>query len=141
MKVSRRLAPILVLLLAVACASAHRTAILVDQSFAAAVFALDDAEWAVYTACRPEPACEARHVKLNPPIKQALLDVKAVTLAIKATPDGVPTSLPALLTDLLAAEAAIDALPASSAHITLSEKARAALNQAIELLRALTGGA
>ena len=79
------------------CASAHQTAIVIDQSFATAVFNLDDAE---YQACQTGTLTVAQCAALNGPITKALEDVKAVSLAIKATPTGVPHSLPVLLIDL-----------------------------------------
>lgn len=121
-----------------ACASARQVAITADQSFATAVFAIDDAEWAAYQACKPAPACEARHAKLNPVVKQALADVKAVTAAIKAVPSGMPSSLPDLLKDLLHVQEAIRAIDAVIPG--LAEKTAAAETKALALLAQFVGG-
>lgn len=118
-----------------ACASAHKVAIVADQSFATAVFALDDAE---FQACQAHVLTTAQCGQLNGPIKQALTDVKAVSLAIKATPTGVPASLPALLKDLQAVQDAIRA--ATPILPSLAGQASDANQKAIALLTQLLGG-
>lgn len=121
--------------LASGCASAHRTAIVADQSFAAAVFALDDAE---FNACGAKQLTAAQCAQLDGPIKRALGDVKLVSLAIKATPTGVPASLPALLADLQAVQ---DALRAAGPLLpALPNQASEASRLALALLAQLTKG-
>jgi hypothetical protein len=118
----------------------RRAAIAADQSFATAVFALDDAEWAVYQACVPDAACEARHQQLNPPIKRALTDVKAVTAALKAAKNGtLPTSLPDLLKDLADVQAVINALQPVVPK-SLADKVSTANQKALALLAQFAGG-
>lgn len=132
----KRIALVLLCVLTVACATVRQVAIVADQTFAAAVFALDDAE---YAACQSHVLSEAQCAALNAPIKQALVDVKAVTLAIKASPtSGVPTSLPALLKDLGDVQAVIAALGPVLPDISV--KASAANLKAIDLLTQLMGG-
>lgn len=132
----KRIVLALIVVLASGCASARQTAIVLDESFAAAVFALDDAE---FTACQARVLTEAQCSQLNGPIKKALEDVKAVTLAIKAAPNGgVPRSLPALLRDLQDVQSAIAA--AQPVLPTLASQASAANLKAIELLTKLVGG-
>ena len=121
--------------LTVGCASARTVAIQADQSFAAAVFALDDAE---FQACQTRLLTEAQCARLNGPIKQMLTDVRLVTLAIKASPTGVPASLPALLQDLQALQDAMQA--AGPAMPALVAKAGEANTKAIALLTQLLGG-
>lgn len=127
---------VLLCVLASACASARQVAIVADQSFATAVFALDDAE---YAACQAKVLTEAQCTALNGPIKQALVDVKAVTLAIKGSPQGgVPHSLPELLKDLGDVQAVISAMQPVFPDIAV--KASAANLKAIDLLTQLMGG-
>lgn len=127
---------VLLCVLASACTSVRQVAIVADQSFATAVFALDDAE---YQACQSKVLSEAQCTALDGPIKQALVDVKAVSQAIKASPkDGVPVSLPALLRDLGDVQAVIAAMAPVLPDI--SAKAYAANSKAIELLNKLIGG-
>ncbi len=124
-------------LLGAACSTATRQyAIVADQAFAITVFALDDAE---YTACQQRVMTPFQCASLNGPIKQALEDVKAVTLAIKATPVGtVPASLPQLLKDLDDVQHVILALQVVAPEI--ASKAAAANTAAISLLTQLAGG-
>lgn len=122
--------------LSVACASVRQVAIVADQSFAAAVFALDDAE---HAACDAHVLSEAQCTAMNAPIKQALVDVQAITLAIKASPtSGVPSSLPALLKDLNDVQAVIAAMQPVLPDISI--KASDANVKAIALLTQLMGG-
>ncbi len=67
------------------CASARHIAVVADATFAQAVFAVDDAE---YTACQTHtpPFTVAVCDAANPKIKQALVDVKAVTQALILAP-------------------------------------------------------
>jgi len=119
------------------CAKARQVAIAADQSYAAAVFALDDAE---YQAWQAHVLSDAQHAKLNPPIKKALADVKAVTLAIKAAPASgqIPMSLPDLLKDLNDVQAVIVQL--QPVIPSIADKAVAANTKAIALLTQLAGG-
>lgn len=120
-----------------ACATSRGAFIVADQTFAQSVFALDDAE---YQAFQIHAISDAQHQKLNVPIKQALVDVKAVTLAIKQTPANgkVPVSLPDLLKDLNDVQNIIATLqPVAPA---IAQKAAAANNAAIVLLTQLVGG-
>jgi len=122
------------------CAKARHIAVLGDVAFSQAVFALDDAELA---ACQNKTLTPAQCDALNPPIKQALIDVKAVTAAIQAAPKSgvVPLSLPELMKDLTGVQAVLASFGAADGHLMdLVAKANAALNQAIALLRAIAGG-
>jgi hypothetical protein len=119
---------------------ARHTAVIVDQTVAQVVFALDDAE---YQACHqtqtlPVDTC----AKLDPVIKQALLDVKALTAALQLAPkDGpLPKSLPALLKSLNDVGAVIDALGGGPQFAGLAAKARAADAAVVNLLTQFAGG-
>lgn len=122
------------------CAKARHVAVLGDVAFSQAVFALDDAELA---ACQNHTLRPQQCDELNPKIRQALIDVKAVTAAIQASPKSgvVPTSLPDLLKDLTDAQAVIAPLAAAGGPLAdLGQKSTNAINQAIALLRAIAGG-
>lgn len=125
-----------------ACASARHAAVVADATVAQVVFAVDDAEWTVYQACRPAPTCEARHAKLNPPIKKALQDVKGVTAALQATPSAgaPPTSLVDLFADLQTVNTVLDALGTAPDLAPLVAKVRAAQSSAIDALSHFAGG-
>lgn len=121
----------LALVVAGGCASARQIAIVADQSFATAVFALDDA---AFQACQSKALADTQCAALNGPIKKALEDVKAVSLAIKASPTGIPATLPTLLKDLQAVQDAIreagPILPSLGAHASdANQKAIALLTQ------------
>lgn len=122
--------------LAPGCAASVRQYVIVaDQAFAATVFALDDAE---YAACQRQVLTAAQCQALNGPIRKALEDVKAVTLAIKATPKGtIPTSLPRLLQDLDDVQNVIRAFQVVAPE--LATQAAAANTAAIRLLTQLAG--
>ena len=132
----RRLLLACALALSLGCSTAVRQYVIVaDQAFAATVFALDDAE---FTACQRQILTPAQCTALNGPIKKALEDVKAVTLAIKAAPKGtIPTSLPRLLQNLDDVQNVIRAFQIVAPE--LSTKAAAANTAAIRLLTQLAG--
>lgn len=121
----------------VACATARQISITADAAFSVAVFALDDAE---FQACQTHVLTQAQCDKLNGPIKQALVDVKAVTLALKAAPSNgtIPHSLPDLLRDLADVQGVINALQPMLPMIAV--KATDANQLAIALLTQLAGG-
>lgn len=127
----------LLVVAAVGCATVRQVAIVADQSFATAVFALDDAE---YQAWQTHVISDAQHQKLNAPIRQALTDVKAVSTALKAAPatGTVPQSLPDLLKDLNDVQAVIAAL--QPLVPTIAARATDANSKAIALLTQLVGG-
>lgn len=118
------------------CASARQAAIVADQTFATAVFAVDDAEFAAW---QNGVVTADQHAKLNPKIKQALEDVKAVSQAIKSSPSNLPKSLPALLADLNAIQMAINDLRVLAPDLV--GRIGTANAKAIDLLNKLTGGA
>ncbi len=93
---------------------------------------------AASTPCLPALGCIAGHEKLNPTIVQALSDVKAVTLAIKATPKGVPASLPDLLKDLQRLRQALSELDVLLPG--LANTTSTAETKALALLSQLVGG-
>ncbi len=128
-------------LLASGCsAKARHVAVVADQTIAEVVFALDDAE---FLACHQQHVLSAEQCgRLDPLIKKALLDVKALTTALQATPkDGpIPTTLPALLKDLNDLGAVIDALGAGPEFTDLAAKARLANARIIGLLQQFSGG-
>jgi hypothetical protein len=124
-----------------ACAgTARHVAVVADASIAQAVFALDDAE---YAACHQQHVLSAEQcAKLDPIIKKALVDVKALTAALQAAPkDGqLPSTLPALLKDLNDIGAVIDALGAGPTFSGLAAKARQANATILGLLTQFAGG-
>ncbi len=121
------------------CARARHVAVVADASVAAAVFAVDDAE---YAACQAHvltvPQCET----LNVPILKALRDVRAVTVAIQNTPTTgpAPTSLVALLTDLGIVQRILADLGQSPDLAPLVAKALEAQTKAGALIASFTGG-
>jgi hypothetical protein len=123
-----------------ACAHARHTAVVLDAAFAQTVFALDDAELAACQKGVLTPVqCDAANVK----IKQALVDVKALTESIQATPKNVavPTNLPSLLTALTDLQAILGPSSQVPEVAAVSAKASAAIAQAIALLKQFAGGA
>lgn len=125
------------------CAHARHVAVVADASFATAIFALDDAE---LQACQQHVLTQAQCDAANPKIKQALIDVRAVSLALQATPKNVavPKSLPDLLTDLTQVQAILAPSAALGGQAALAaSKAQTALDQAIAIVRLVaqaTGG-
>jgi hypothetical protein len=118
----------------------RHVAVVADASIAQVVFALDDAE---YEACHQNHVLSADQcAKLDPVIKKALLDMKALTLALQATPkDGpLPATLPALLKDLNDIGAVIDSLGAGPTFSALASKARQANASVLGLLTQFAGG-
>jgi hypothetical protein len=123
-----------------ACAHARHTAVLVDATFAQAVFALDDAR---ADACQKGVLTPAQCDASKPKMKQALIDVKALTESIQATPKNVavPKNLPDLLTALTDVQAILGPSSQVPQAAGVSAKASAAIAQAIALLKQFTGGA
>lgn len=122
------------------CATLQQLAIKADMAYSTAVFGLDDAEFA---ACHPVPAppltmdlCGPLDVKTV----QALQDVKSVTVAIQKFPTTVPTSLPALLSDLNSVQISLVGLEQNPLIMSLAAKTAEANAKAIALLTLLTGG-
>ncbi len=146
MRTRRRLATLGAILLGgtllAGCAKARHVAVLADATFAQSVFAVDDAE---FEACKTHIApftvdvCAAT----DPKIKAALLDVKAVTAALQATPNAVtvPTNLPSLLKNLTDVQAILSPLEASGTKQDIAAKIAAALTKAIAVINAFTTGA
>lgn len=120
------------------CAKARHVAVVTDQTLAAAIFAVDDAE---YAACQAHVIAADKCAALNTPIKKALQDVKALTAALQATPANgkVPTSLPDLLQDLLDVSNVMNSLRQGPDLKPLVDKVQAAETKAVNQLAALTG--
>lgn len=134
-------------LLSTSCAKARHVAVQADQTFAAAVFALDDAE---FTACQPavvntaaglpQATCDA----LNPTIKQLLVDVKAVTRALRDTPHdaALPRNIPAILKGLADVQRVIGDLAPGPVKQRLVSAVTDGIDKAIAVLQQfITGGA
>jgi hypothetical protein len=140
-------APMILLALAIAGAlvagcggKVRHVAVVADASIAQVVFALDDAE---YAACHQNHVLSADQcAKLDPVIKKALLDVKALTVALQTAPkDGpLPATLPALLKDLNDIGAVIDSLGTGPTFTSLASKARQANASVLGLLTQFAGG-
>ena len=120
--------------------STRHIAVGVDYAFARAVFAFDDAE---FVACQANTLTAEQCARLNPMIRDALVSVKAATLALKALPkDGqIPLALPDLLQSLTHLGQVVDALsglgnPQISA---LAEKLHTAIDEALAVIRAFSG--
>jgi hypothetical protein len=124
--------------LGVSCAKARHVAVQVDATVATAIFAVDDAEFA---ACQAHTLSQAQCDALNPKIKAALEDVKAVTAALQATPNSgtVPKTLPQLVQTLRSVQAIALALPASDVTAGLITRINTALDAAIALLSKIAG--
>lgn len=121
-----------------ACATTQQLIIKADMAYATAVFALDDAEFA---ECHPTPppAIADTCTILDVHLVKALQDVKAVTTAIKAAPTTVPTSLPALLTDLSSIQIELNAAAQIPAIANLANRTAEANAKAIALLTQIAG--
>lgn len=129
------LLPVLLLVLPIAgCAHARHLAVVADASFAQAVFALDDAE---LQACSQQVLTQAQCDAAGPKIRQALVDVKAVTQAIQATPKNVavPKALPDLLADLTQVQAVLGPAGQIPQAVPVLGKVQSAIDQAIAILR------
>ena len=123
---------------ATACATARHHAVQIDAAFAQAVFAVDDTQRELCrTAVLTADACAAS----SPKILQALEHVRALTLAIQATPkDGtVPITLPNLLADLVAIQQIVEPFKTTTAA-PLAAKVSEALVKAAAVLTAIAGG-
>ena len=121
-----------------ACATTQQLVIKADIAYSTAVFALDDAE---FSACHPTspPAIADTCTILDVHLVKALQDVKAVTTAIKAAPTTVPTSLPALLTDLSSIQIELNAAAQIPAIATLANRTAEDNAKAIALLPQIAG--
>ena len=138
-QVIRYVAVVLVMFLVGCNGSARHVAVKVDQGFAAAVFALDDLE---FKACETKALSAELCAQTNPVINRALLEVRAVTAALQATPNtvAVPTSLPVLIADLATVQRILAAAGTSPTLATLAAQANTALGKAADLLKAFSGG-
>lgn len=127
----------------IACAHARHVAVVADATFARAVFAVDDAET---KACQSGALSPATCALANPRIVAALQDVKALTLALQATPKNVavPKNLPDLLADLTATQNIIGPIAgapnAPAAAQSVGASLTAAINATIQIVRSFTGG-
>lgn len=122
------------------CAGPRHIAVVADQTFAAAVFALDDA---AFQACETQVLSAPRCAEIKPVMIHAIQHVSAVTAAIAATKkDGrVPATLPDLLQDLADVRAILQPLAAVDSRLgELATKAGVATNRALALLKAFAGG-
>jgi hypothetical protein len=127
------------------CAKARHVVIQADQSFAAVVFALDETE---FNACQPTTVntaaglAQATCDTLNPKIKQLLVDVRAVTQALRDTPTDapLPKSIPAILKGLTDVQRIIGDLGAGPVKARLVAQVTASLDKAIALLQQFTTG-
>lgn len=130
--------------LSVGCGAARHVAVQVDASFATAVFAASDA---ALEACNQNVFTPAQCTvggSVNRNAQQALIDVKAVTQALQDAPTSaeVPKTLPDLLTSLSNLQTLVgDLAPTVPSKQALATKIQAALAQAIQVIRAFTGGA
>ena len=120
--------------------STRHVAIGVDYAFARAVFAFDDAEFAL---CQTGVLARAQCDQLNPLIRDAEISVKAATLALKALPkDGkIPTAIP----DLLQSLDSVNAVLATPSQVdnpsvsALAVKLHAAVTEALNVVRVFGG--
>lgn len=122
------------------CAKVRHAAVQADAAFAASVFALSDAQ---FQACQSKTLDQAHCDQLDPVIKESLLNVKAITAALQASPDAaaVPKNLPDLLKNLDAVRAVLAPLGAAPGPVgDLVTKAQRAFEQAVALLAQFTGG-
>lgn len=134
------LALVAVVTLTAACAGARHIAVVADATFAASVFALDDA---AFTACQTNRLSPERCQQIKPLMVGAVEHVKAVTAAIQATPKDtqVPKNLPDLLQDLADMRAILLPLAATDGTLgDLAAKAGIANNRALAFLKTVTGG-
>ena len=125
--------------LVVGCGKARHVAVQADAVFAQAVFALDDLE---FEACLVGALSAAQCAQTNPIIKRALLEVRAITAALQATPSAVsvPADLPTLIADLAAVQRIVAAAGTSPTVMALADQTDTALGKAADLLKAFTGG-
>src|SRR4051812_5646865 len=126
--------------LAAACGTkSYHAAVVVDQTLAQAVFAVDDAQWKACHELHTAPADLC--ARLDPAVKTALLDVKALTAALQATPKDapLPKSLPALLQSLSTVRGIVDALGTGPTFSSLAAKVNTANNAAVALLSQFVG--
>lgn len=129
----------LALALSIGCASVRHQAVAADVVLANAVFAVADAQ---SLACAPNGGLTAAQcTQTTPAIRQALVDVKAVSAAIKASPSGgtAPTSLASVMTNLQSVQLIVEPLSGLGPVMTLVSKLKVALSQAFALLSQLTG--
>lgn len=125
------------------CAHARHIAVVADATFATAVFSIDDTET---QACAAQILTPAACAAAGPKILAALQDVKAVTLALQATPNNVavPKNLPDLLTDLTSVQAilgpVVSAPNAPSSLTTLAAQIQSAITQTIAVVKLFSGG-
>ena len=117
------------------CAKTRHLAVGADVVISQAVFALDDAELAAWQA---HVVTDQQHVLMNPKIKHALEDVRAISASIKASPQAghIPASLPDLMQDLSDTLAVLQPLEGTEIG-ALVRKAQFALNAAIAFLQSL----
>lgn len=136
---------LLVSMVAAGCgATGRHLAVQADYAFARAVFAVDDAEFAM---CQAGTLAAQQCDALNPYIKSALQDVKAVSLALRELPVDAkaPTSLPDLLQNLTSIQKVLVPVlaalpPAVQAKVQpLLDRVTAALDEAIALVRLFSG--
>lgn len=122
------------------CAKAHHVAVVTDEAVARVVFALDDAE---YEACHKTPLVltPAQCARLDPLVKRALLDVKALTAALQTTQglEGIPTSLSALVKDVIALRVAIDDLGGGPTFAPIAGHLHQVETELLALLGRFTG--
>lgn len=120
------------------CLSVRHAIIKADMAYAAAVFALDDAEFA---ACHGTPILltAAACADLDPKVAQALQDVQHLTLAIQQAPTTIPTELSSLLADLNMVQGILSQLQQIPVTQDLAKKTTDANTKAIALLAKLTG--
>lgn len=145
MRIRQVLSVLLAVALLTSCAKARHVAVQADQSFAAVVFALDDTE---FMACEPptvntaaglpQAICDA----LNPKLKQLLVDVRAVTQALKDTPANapLPKTIPAILKGLADVQRVIGDLSPGPLKAHLVAQVTAGLEKAIALVAQFTTG-
>jgi len=123
-----------------ACGGARHIAVVADATFAQAVFAVDDAE---YKACQTHvpPFTVEVCTAADPKIKQALLDVKAVTQALIVSPKSgtLPKDFPSLIKNLTEVQAMISPLSPSVVKADVAAKIQQALAQAVAILSAFAG--
>lgn len=122
------------------CAKARHIAVVADVTFAQAVFAVDDAE---FKACETHIAPFTVEVcaDLNPKIKQALLDVKAVTAAIQASPANgqLPKDMPSLIENLSDVQAILSPLAPSIVKADIANRIQFALRLSVAMLNSFAG--
>lgn len=131
----------LLVLVSPGCAKAQHITVQADYAFAKSVFAFDDAELAL---CTEGTLTAEQCATLNPVVKQLLLDVKAVTLALQAAPKDlkVPTSLSDLLSHMTDVQRLLMPLARAGGKLgDLALKLDTAISQAIKVIDVFAGGA